>query len=495
MQFWTNIVQTALLGTDKKQVSADELTEDLNTAYTIIHSNTTTDKEDKFLQTAALAFNYRQSGAQPLQTTQAVMEAAPAETQAYCSPAAQQVLLDILAEDSAGLLNRWLELCAAKQQIVQPAVLPALLNEAAQHNTFRPLAAACMGNRGKWLSRFNPSWQFAADKPDEDLWQTGTPEQRKRVLLRLAHTDPATARSWLQETWTQENAAGRTELLKGLPPEMFADDLTWLEGLQQDKSIKVKEEVQHLLKQLPASSVVQQYWEVLQQAVTLKKEKALLGLSSKTVLYIQLPENIDERIFKTGIEKTSSQKGVSDEDMILSRLISAVPPHLWEAHLQETPANIKALFQKEKAGALFVNALGLATGRFKNSSWTALFLDDEQGFYHDILRLLPKKELEPFLLKRFAKYADLAMRFLAEETTEEWGLEITRTFMQHASRDAYRYNRAFYKAHIHLIPVHIAGELNKYVPKEEYLHGTWAGISDYIQKLLSLKTQTIKAFQ
>ncbi|HTE27993.1 hypothetical protein [Flavitalea sp.] len=68
MQFWDTVINTAMRGTDKKQVSADEVPAGpLATAAAIIYANAAKDKEEKFLQLAAVIFNYRQCGGLPLQ--------------------------------------------------------------------------------------------------------------------------------------------------------------------------------------------------------------------------------------------------------------------------------------------------------------------------------------------------------------------------------------------------------------------------------------------
>ena len=40
----------------------------------------------------------------------------------------------------------------------------------------------------------------------------------------------------------------------------------------------------------------------------------------------------------------------------------------------------------------------------------------------------------------------------------------------------------------------IAEELEKFAPKEEHMISMWKNLSDHISKLLSLKLQTLKAF-
>ena len=52
------------------------------------------------------------------------------------------------------------------------------------------------------------------------------------------------------------------------------------------------------LRQIPVSAIVQKYQQFLAGAMTVKKEKGLLGLSSKTLPHFKLPDAFDETIFK-----------------------------------------------------------------------------------------------------------------------------------------------------------------------------------------------------
>src|SRR5688572_5759090 len=160
MQFWDTIINTAMIGTDKKQVGVAELPADLVGPATTIHNNDSTDKEQKFLQLAAVAFNFRQSGVSPLQK-EVNISPAPTEEKEYCNAVATQTLKDILSEESIPLLKFWLQHCDRKQQIANPETLPALLNTGTQYKNLQVLIASCCGKRGEWLSGYNHAWNFS----------------------------------------------------------------------------------------------------------------------------------------------------------------------------------------------------------------------------------------------------------------------------------------------------------------------------------------------
>lgn len=497
MQLWHHIVQVAQLGTEKRLPDPPPPGSPLAAAVSAISNNSAADREDQFLQTAALAFNYRQSGSRPAQYVSGTPQPAPAEDLAHCSPAAHQALKDAITFESIGLLTLWLRTAAAKQKIARPEVLPVLLDTARAQRLLRPLILPVLGRRGAWLAQFNAEWQFTSDQPDEEIWQTAPLPQRRQVLLRTAQSDPATALQWLQGSWAKENAATRAELLKDLPPALFEADIAWLEALLADKSVKVRDEALRLLKLIPTSSVVQQYWQVLQKAVHISTEKTMLGLSSKKVLSFAPPEAFDDAIFKTGIEKTTivDKSFLSEGEMVLFQLAEHVPPDFWEAHFQLPPKEIFDMFAKDKTGNKFLPSIGMAAYRFGNKDWAPLFTQDESRYFHDILPLLEPALREPYMVKHFDIMTEGIVRYLTEQQAEEWGMQVTRAFFKHAAQNYYQYTRGFYSKFIHLIPVQIAAELDGFSPAEAYGRSGWTDMAGYILQLLSVKTQTLQSFQ
>ncbi len=145
MQTWEQIINTALLGTDKRGPGANELPPELAEAAALIQQSTT-DKEDQFLQMAALAFNYRQCGSMPLKKESVTIEKAAQEEKQYCSLLAVQTLKDILDSESNSLLQFWLQQCSDKGRIVTPEFVPLLMNTGIQQKSCRtwllPVAAS-----------------------------------------------------------------------------------------------------------------------------------------------------------------------------------------------------------------------------------------------------------------------------------------------------------------------------------------------------------------
>ena len=496
MESWNRIIHTALLGTNKKSFARDEAEPTL-ASYVDEVIAATPDKEEQFLQLAALHYNYRQCGLSPVHNDKAIIEPAPEEEKQYAPPAAHRALSAVLEAGSASLLNYWLEHCAEKDLIVQPEAITSLLDAVIRQKPLQALALDCCGYRGTWLARFNTAWAYGSREEEDDAWQTGTLEQRKTFLARIRSQDPAQARTLLQEAWPQENAAARTELIKQLSINAGADDLPWLETLLADKSAKVKEAVTTLLKSIPASSIVQAYWKIVQSALRLKKERGLLGLTSKDVLVFDAPGPIDESIYKSGIEKVSSEKNSSDDAFLLYQLMLHIPPSFLQAHLGIDRQQIIKLLLQSAEGQQLLMAIGQAAIRFDDRAWMqAVITADSKNFYPDALGFLPQPEAEAYAL-RFIDTPGAVVTVIDRATQfgQEWSPQFASAVLAFTSQQPYQYHRSFYSEIIHLLPPAITPELDRFMPKEDYQKHIWNGVREEIKKLLALKLETRKAFK
>jgi hypothetical protein len=492
MEIWDQIINTAMLGTDKRTLGASTLPPDLADAAVLIQNNTT-DKEEQFLQVASLAFNYRQCGVQPLQKEGVTIAKAEMEEKQYCSLLGMQTLNDILDAESNSLLQFWLQQCKSKERIINPELIPLLLHIGTQQKKLQNLIVACCGKRGEWLTRFNLEWNFSTATTDEELWQTGSSEQRKMVLEHIRQFDPAMARNWVMQTWPQEDASTKIEFLLILGNNIGSADIEFLESLSKEKSKKLKEIALWLLKQIPDSPIVQQYQRVLQQAVTLKTKKSALGMVSHKELAVQLPADVDENIFKTGIDKLSNKKEYTDDEFIVLQLMQSVPPSFWETHLQTAPDAIIRSWQKDDTGKKLIPALVQAVVVYKDQRWATAFMQNSQVFYIDIIPLLPVTEQDFYSLKFIDQFADNIIEH-AIKREDAWSVGLAMAIFKHTAKSVYQYNRSFYSRYIHCIPVDIVTELENCTPGEDHLKTTWANTCAYITTLINLKKQTILSF-
>ena len=479
MKFWNEILHTALLGSDKRSVDPAALSPDLIPLAEQI-AGETPDKEDRFLRLAAIAFNYRQAGLLPFSQEGLTLAPAEKEEKPYCSAQATLVLGDLLQENNPPLVHFWLTLCRGKGQIVPPDILPSLLQAGRDNKSLRQEIIISGGKRAEWLGRLNPDWAFVAGSSEtkEELWQTGSLDQRRMLLQQLRREDPDTAREWLQQTWTGEDANTKLDLLQQLTVGLSDKDLPFLESLVGEKGKKVKEQVILLLKKIPGSQLVSLYKATVQRSLTIKKERSLLGLNKKISLQLHVPEVIDKAVFDSGIEKLSNKKEFTDDEFLLYQLLQWIPLSFLETQGQLTTEELIRLFQDDPIGKRLFPALILSITHFSDTSRALLMMQHADVFYLDLIPLLPTAQQEYYSIKFFQQSPDSIIQY-ATQREEEWSMDLTLPVLAHADKHPYQYNRAFFSRVIPLIPT-AAADSN---PPEQ------------LARLLQLKKQTINAFK
>lgn len=493
MEFWDNIIHTAMIGTDKKMIGADEVMPVLQQPTADVLSNSAIDKEEQFLQLASLAFNFRQSGFIPVKNENVILEEAVQEVKPYCSASSMHVLNDILAIESYPLLEYWMNICEQNAQLVYPEFIPTLFDLAIKQKKLQPYILSCTGKRGEWLCGLNKEWIFSASDSAEEQWLTGTPEQRKFVLSELRKNNPSLALEWVQKAWPQEDAQTKQMLLELLKQNISDNDISFLESLQNEKSKKVKDAAVDLLKSIPGSAIVQLYTKLLEQTVSIKKERALLGMIQKTSLQFRLPDVVDEAIFKSGIEKLSSNKEISDEEHIIYQLIQSVPMPFWEKHFQLNAKEIIELFQKDAVGKKMLPALVLSIKRFNDHQWAQAMIDYCQTSYIDLIPLLSKDKQMYYAEKFVHAYPDEIIRY-ACGFEQEWSIGFTLNVLQHAGKNPYQYTKEFFNQVIHLIPAGVETSVQGITGNTDYTANYWSSTKDAVTKLIQLKYQTTQSF-
>lgn len=491
MQPWDEVIQTALIGTGKKMPEIGNWPAPLQEpAGKIVQSGH--EQEMIYLQLASLLMNYRKAGQQPLKVQDTGNRTSPEETNPVCSPAATQVLKEILALPALSLLQLWLEKAAERSCLLPPQFIPDIFNLAITEKSIRESMMRCCGSRGTWLSGMNAQWQFPVENDPEETWKTGTPDQRKELLIKVRRENPSLALQWLQQSWPEEDAAGKTVFLTILRENLSNADLPFLESLQQEKSKKVKEVLLDLLKSIPGSAIVNSYQTILRDAVTIKKERALLGLSSKTVLHCSISGTLPQAIFDTGIEKISKEKNADDEQYILAQLVSFTPPSFWDEQLGIPRTEILKLFRQHPQQQLYIPALIAAVARFADRNWAPVFLDDPDTAYPELAHLLDADELDRYLIQHYSLNTNSLFE-TAMNVRKEWSTELALIILGATNNTSFSKN--FFLEKLPLIPVAVSPLLDRCCPKEEYLRNSWENNLAYIRTLLDLKARIQEVFQ
>jgi hypothetical protein len=494
VNFWYDLINRASLGSTKLPLKASELPTDVCGDYDLVDGE---DAEENFLKYSSLIYQFRQSGTRPLNLTSIGHGAAENEDKPYCSSHANNALSSVIAEEMPQLIELWLRLCVTKHQLAHPEMIPLLLDIGQKKKEFRKFVTGVCGKRGEWLASINPRWSFSSVQEDrKTLWETGTFDARKDLLRDLRIDNPEMAMEFLQLTWSSEGANEKTAFLEILKKNLSPSEVIWLEGLKE-KGQKVNSAILDLLKSIPTSTIIKEYVSILKNIVRLKTGKALLGMINKTSLAIDDTFSFPDSIFKTGIDKLSSDKNITDHQYIVSQLTASVPPSFFNEHLQLDTKIIIDYFKKEKDG-FYLQALASASIRYKELQWVRALLDQCGDLLQGstlvmLIDLLPGAEKD-----------SRALQFIREKPTEiiqlmihsehEWSVELSKAILKYTAGEIYQFNRGFYRPASILIPVSLIDSLESFTPAEEQKKVYWKNQADEIVRLLAIKKQILQSF-
>src|SRR5207247_7155757 len=133
----------------------------------------------------------------------------------------------------------------------------------------------------------------------------------------------------------------------------------------------------------------------------LKKEKSLLGMMSRTTLEISPGDELPEILIRSGIEKLSNKKEMTDDAFICYQLMSSVPFGFFTTHWQKSPEEIIRLFNDDPLGKKLFPALVLSVVNFTDSTHALQLMQHASVFYLDLLPLLPIQQQEHYSNKFF----------------------------------------------------------------------------------------------
>jgi hypothetical protein len=139
-----------------------------------------------------------------------------------------------------------------------------------------------------------------------------------------------------------------------------------------------------------------------------------------------------------------------------------------------------------------VPALANAVAKFEQKSWVPFFLGQSM-FYPDFVAMLIGREQEKYLLKALSNDPQNTIAY-AIRISDEWGTEFAVAALLKMANWPYEYNRGFFTRYIGLIPVGALNHIENITSQQANLQPTWDKTRNHLINLLSLKQQTLKAF-
>ncbi|MFT3879033.1 MAG: DUF5691 domain-containing protein [Gemmatales bacterium] len=335
------LLKTALVGTAKY---SDIVVNDSHDVGSLISSMAIAANEERLLLAAGAYTIYQQAGfVPPIEVP--MMQPAPPSQKVLRSPRLIHLLDQAIQHQKTDLLQEFLK--AMQQHLVElpHEVLPQALNTTA--TGLREQLLPVLGERGRWLSQWNPRWHWVAQGisaiTNQDrtalrrAWDEGKLAQRALALSIIRQADATEGRRWLEETLPQEKADARAVLVEHLQVGLSPDDEELLERLLDDRSDQVKQITASLLKQLPGSAFAQRMRTRAESM--LRKEGAAL----KTYP----PDDLPKDWSRDGIP-AKIPTGRGKKAFWLEMIFSAVPLAHWTAHYGWSPEKLLAAIQQDE---------------------------------------------------------------------------------------------------------------------------------------------------
>jgi hypothetical protein len=226
-----------------------------------------------------------------------------------------------------------------------------------------------IGNRGRWLAKYQSVWRWAlVEESGEELWETGKLNERIFALEFFRRQNPHSAREMLQTVWSGESAKERQKFLEVLRINLSRADEEFLdEVFRLDKSAEAKRIAFELLANLPDSKLSQEITELIRPVISIKRK-----LLVKKEIEIELSTDWKEKtadLKNIGKQIFGNTKYFGEKAIALAVGLSIINPQVWEKDLDSNPSEIISLAHKNEWARALLAGFGLASMRFGNEAW------------------------------------------------------------------------------------------------------------------------------
>jgi hypothetical protein len=434
MSAWENLVNGALLGTERQQLPGTDEWANPRLAA-LLQKFDQSDREGTLLRTGAAFTVLRRASSKGAKAALQTNTGAEGESRQQCTTAAAGYLQRLLAGEHRGLLPQWLKRVAARGEIAPPQLLPMLLDATRQDAELHELVRVVLGNRGAWLAQQNPDWKKFTETVDvESTWQSGSLSSRREWLKAQHAADAERARKLLEEAFSSEPARSRAELLSALQENLSPADEPLLEKALDDKSKEVRAAAVELLSRLPGGAFAQRMNARARNYIRLRK----INRENETTIEVTLPEEVDADGRRDGvIEKLVLGPKIGTKAAILYQYLRAVPPHEWEREFEVSPEVFLDACEKSEFAEMLRLALVDAATRHHDESWLRLFLSPGSGYGKKLpepllfmmLQSLPPQARDEVLCDLLTA-EDIRGTHLIQHHAGPWSAELSQVVMR-----------------------------------------------------------------
>ena len=395
MQLWDDILATAVVGTEQRELKLVAREDELGRLLAQIDN---TDREGSLLTAASVVALYRSAGTAPPQDTHPLPEACVQDDAIRGTAASGQHLALMLDGEFREVLPEWLAAMNRAHKRVPEEQLPALLDHGRAELSLRRAIVDVVGQRGEWLAVQNPDWNYAIRRDEKHVWETGSREERLLLLEDLRTTDPTKARELLATTWPQESARDRVVFLGKFATGVSPGDEPFLNDALHDRSVEVRRAARMLLASLPNSGFSRRLKALANQILSFKKP--LIG---KARIEVTLPEDPIAWLKANDVEIDSpprnTTQSVGPKAWALKEMISLIPVTRWNELWKKTPIEIIRAGEESEWRESFTLGFLAAARRDRDPGWIeALVLftatDPKQPPLIELVAYLPAARLE-----------------------------------------------------------------------------------------------------
>lgn len=325
----------ALRGTAQDAVPVRSMVPEIDALVASIEGD-----ERKLLLLAGALAVYRRAGYQAVRPAP-LPAVAPSESVQGCSDGLAALLLQILDVHRDELAVELLRRLQRKGLRLPHHVLPRILLE--REDSVRDHLLPVLGERGYWLATQHPGGRWVEEMrqarskqmpPDADAqWESGSAEQRLRLMALQRRLEPAAARERIQAVFASEGYEMRQKLLHTLATGLSCDDEPFLEAALLDRSEAVRRAAADLLVRLPDSAYVERMWERIQAVFQVSSTKVGFLPRKKVGLEIRLPNELDDDWVRDFPGEPKGKTGNTLWGWRIRQMAGAVPVRRWLRYL------------------------------------------------------------------------------------------------------------------------------------------------------------------
>jgi hypothetical protein len=369
MSAWLKIVKTAVIGLERRTLPEFESSDRL---CGLINQLAGGEPEGALLNAAAAASIYDRAGRLAVKESRPLPEPCALSDLPRITSRAALRLRSILNGQYPEVLEEWLLAATENGWRASEELLPALLDLGRSKRELCEAIKPVLGERGIWLARQNPDWDYTIETNDETTWETGSRAQRLEYLKKLRSQNAALARELLAATWPSESADIRLDLLGALSCGLSPDDESFLEAVLDDKRKEVRRRAADLLASLPFSGLCRRMTTRLD--LLLEYKNRALG---RDVIEVVLPVECDKSMLRDGIEPKPPQAQIGERSWWLQQMLAAVPPSYWSQRWSRSPADLVKAAGRGEWRELLLMAWAAASARHRDVTWLEALLDEK----------------------------------------------------------------------------------------------------------------------